>query len=111
MYIIIFINFVTGGPYEPLSGRDASRALATFSMETSKEYDDLSDLQTAEMESILEWQEQFKGTCSFNYIWRLSLLLIYCINIFIKKMYVALHYSDIIMGEMELDIRTLKSKR
>ncbi|GFG30271.1 hypothetical protein Cfor_08572, partial [Coptotermes formosanus] len=49
-----------GGPYSAFGGRDASRGLATFSVVSSKdEYDDLSDLNTMEMESVREWEMQF----------------------------------------------------
>lgn len=46
--------FIIGAPYEVFGGKDISRALAKFSLETSQEYDDLSDLKTGEMESIRE---------------------------------------------------------
>lgn len=51
-----------GGPYAAFGGRDASRCLATFSVVCSEklEYDDLSDLSAMEMESVLEWEAQFK---------------------------------------------------
>lgn len=51
-----------GGPYAAFGGRDASRGLATFSVTSSDkpEYDDLSDLSPLEMESVLEWEAQFK---------------------------------------------------
>lgn len=51
-----------GGPYAAFGGRDASRCLATFSVTTSNkdEYDDLSDLNSVEMESVREWEIQFK---------------------------------------------------
>lgn len=50
-----------GGPYSIFAGRDASRGLATFSLENSNdEYDDLSDLKPHEMDSVLEWEMQFK---------------------------------------------------
>jgi len=52
----------SGGPYSAFGGRDASRGLATFSVVSSKDdYDDLSDLNTVEMESVREWEMQFKG--------------------------------------------------
>lgn len=53
----------TGGPYSAFGGRDASRGLATFKVTSSdtEEYDDLSDLDTMEMDSVREWEMQFKG--------------------------------------------------
>ena len=51
---------VTEGPYSGFAGRDASRGLATFSVDpVSDEYDDLSDLKPGEMEQIQEWELQF----------------------------------------------------
>jgi hypothetical protein len=59
-YVSLFSN--SGGPYSAFGGRDASRGLATFSVVSSKdEYDDLSDLNTVEMESVREWEMQFTG--------------------------------------------------
>lgn len=50
-----------GGPYAAFGGRDASRGLATFSVAAPNEgYDDLSDLNTMEMDSVREWEAQFK---------------------------------------------------
>jgi len=51
-----------GGPYASFAGRDASRALGTFNVNTSDqtEYDDLSDLSAMEMDAIKEWELQFK---------------------------------------------------
>ncbi|XP_063635917.1 membrane-associated progesterone receptor component 1-like [Cydia splendana] len=50
-----------GGPYATFGGKDASRGLATFSVTSSdKEYDDLSDLNSMEMESVKEWEAQFR---------------------------------------------------
>ncbi|XP_055619394.1 membrane-associated progesterone receptor component 1-like [Toxorhynchites rutilus septentrionalis] len=50
-----------GGPYAAFGGRDASRGLATFSVSCNeKDYDDLSDLSPMEMESVREWEMQFK---------------------------------------------------
>ncbi|GLV37110.1 membrane steroid binding protein [Carabus blaptoides fortunei] len=50
-----------GGPYAAFGGRDASRGLATFSVGCVKdEYDDLSDLNSMEMDSVREWEAQFK---------------------------------------------------
>lgn len=53
-----------GGPYSVFAGRDASRALATFSVDSSQfkdTYDDLSDLRPSQMDSIKEWEMQFLG--------------------------------------------------
>ncbi|XP_013190148.1 membrane-associated progesterone receptor component 2-like [Amyelois transitella] len=50
-----------GGPYAAFGGRDASRGFATFSVTSSdKEYDDLSDLSSREIESVKEWEAQFR---------------------------------------------------
>lgn len=51
-----------GGPYSVFSGRDASRALATFSVDKSQfkdEHDDLSDLTPSQLSSVKEWEMQF----------------------------------------------------
>ncbi|XP_012218034.1 membrane-associated progesterone receptor component 1 [Linepithema humile] len=59
-----------GGPYEAFGGRDASRALARFAVEAATDkYDDLSDLNTTEMNSIKEWEEQFKER--YDYVGKL----------------------------------------
>ncbi len=59
-----------GGPYAVFAGRDASRGLATFSLEDpSDQYDDLSDLQPHEMDSVREWEMQF--TEKYDYVGRL----------------------------------------
>ncbi|KAH8356214.1 hypothetical protein KR200_008291 [Drosophila serrata] len=51
-----------GGPYATFAGKDASRNLATFSVNSNDkdEYDDLSDLTAVEMDSVREWEMQFK---------------------------------------------------
>lgn len=51
-----------GGPYAAFGGTDASRGLATFSVTSNDkdEFDDLSDLTPMEMESVREWEMQFK---------------------------------------------------
>ncbi|PAA57064.1 hypothetical protein BOX15_Mlig033842g1 [Macrostomum lignano] len=52
-----------GGPYAVFAGRDASRALATFSLDSSAlkdTFDDLSDLNPKQLESLREWELQFK---------------------------------------------------
>jgi len=51
-----------GGPYSVFSGRDASRGLATFSVDKSQfkeTYDDLSDLTSSQLSSVKEWEMQF----------------------------------------------------
>merc|ERR1712071_357070 len=48
-----------GGPYAAFAGRDASRGLASFSVAASEEYDDLSDLNAMQKESVKEWETQF----------------------------------------------------
>ena len=54
------ITNIPGGPYSGFAGRDASRGLATFSVEpVSDDYDDLSDLKPSEMEQVQEWELQF----------------------------------------------------
>lgn len=51
---------IAGGPYSAFAGRDASRGLATFSVEpVSEDYDDLSDLKPHEMDQVKEWELQF----------------------------------------------------
>jgi len=48
-----------GGPYSSFAGHDASRALAMFQTDLVKEeYDDLSDLNSHQMESVKEWELQ-----------------------------------------------------
>ena len=49
--------------YAAFGGRDASRGLATFSVTASDnlDYDYLTDLNNMEMESVREWEMQFKG--------------------------------------------------
>nr|XP_033795003.1 membrane-associated progesterone receptor component 2 isoform X2 [Geotrypetes seraphini] len=52
------------GPYGIFAGRDASRGLATFCLDKHAlrdEYDDLSDLNAVQMESVREWEMQIKG--------------------------------------------------
>nr|CAD7454183.1 unnamed protein product [Timema tahoe] len=62
--------FIAGGPYSAFGGRDASRGLATFSVVCPKEdYDDLSDLNTMEMDSVREWEMQF--TEKYEYVGKL----------------------------------------
>ena len=52
------------GPYGVFAGRDASRGLATFSLggDAIKDaHDDLTDLNSMQMESVREWEMQFTG--------------------------------------------------
>jgi len=50
-----------GGPYSSFGGHDASRALAMFQTDLVKEeYDDLSDLDSRQMESVREWAAQLE---------------------------------------------------
>jgi len=53
---------IPGGPYAVFAGKDASRGLATFDLTCANSgYDDLSDLSPMEMESVKEWEMQFRG--------------------------------------------------
>ncbi len=59
-----------GGPYGVFAGRDASRGLATFSLgedSIKDEYDDLSDLNSMQMDSVREWEMQFMGKFSQSF--------------------------------------------
>jgi len=58
------MSVISEGPYGIFAGRDASRGLATFCLEKDAlrdEYDDLSDLNAVQMESVREWEMQFMG--------------------------------------------------
>lgn len=60
------------GLYGIFAGRDASRGLATFCIDKEAlrdEYDDLSDLNAVQMESVREWEMQFKE--KYEYVGRL----------------------------------------
>ena len=62
------LNKKKGGPYSVFAGRDASRALATFSVDASQfkdTHDDLSDLKPSQLESVKEWEMQFLGKMFF----------------------------------------------
>jgi membrane-associated progesterone receptor component len=67
LILLFFFSLLLGGPYAAFGGRDASRGLATFSVTANEnnEYDDLSDLTAAEMESVKEWEMQFKGVYDY----------------------------------------------
>ncbi|KAK2581952.1 hypothetical protein KPH14_002395 [Odynerus spinipes] len=59
-----------GAPYAVFAGRDASRGLATFTLESIKdEYDDLSDLDSEQMSSVKEWELQFNE--KYDYVGKL----------------------------------------
>ncbi|GIY82258.1 membrane-associated progesterone receptor component 2 [Caerostris extrusa] len=58
-----------GGPYAAFAGRDASRGLALFSVECHEGYDDLSDLNSMQMDSVREWEIQFQER--YHYVGRL----------------------------------------
>jgi len=59
-----------GGPYAPLAGHDATRALAHFDVEAVKdEWDDVSDLTPYQMSSVNEWMEQFSER--YDYVGKL----------------------------------------
>ena len=63
-YLSNSLIIVSGGPYSVFAGRDASRALATFSVDSTQfkdTDDDLSDLKPSQMESVKEWEMQFLG--------------------------------------------------
>ncbi|KAI8042680.1 membrane-associated progesterone receptor component 1 [Drosophila gunungcola] len=51
-----------GGVYPTYAGRDISRNLIHFSVESneSEEFDDLSDLSISQMNTLREWDQQYK---------------------------------------------------
>ena len=54
-------SYGASGTFSTFAGRDASRALATFSLGTSNHrgMDDLSDLNPLQMDNLLEWEMQY----------------------------------------------------
>uniref|UniRef100_A0A2K5PNQ4 Cytochrome b5 heme-binding domain-containing protein n=1 Tax=Cebus imitator TaxID=2715852 RepID=A0A2K5PNQ4_CEBIM len=61
----------TASPYGIFAGRDASRGLATFCLDKDALRDeyDISDLNAVQMESVREWEMQFKE--KYDYVGRL----------------------------------------
>lgn len=58
------------GPYAPMAGRDATRALALFAVDKVKDdWDDYSDLDVSQMNTVQEWLEQFKE--KYEYVGKL----------------------------------------
>jgi len=58
------------GPYAPLAGRDATRALAMFTLDVVKdEWDDCSDLNSSQRKNVADWQAKIKK--KYDYVGRL----------------------------------------
>lgn len=71
---------LSAGPYGIFAGRDASRGLATFCLDKDAlrdEYDDLSDLNAVQMESVREWEMQFKGIFIWGSFGKLNCMLLH----------------------------------
>ena len=58
------MSLLLDGPYGVFAGRDASRGMATLIANESAlrdNYDDLSDLDSADLDQMKEWAETFAG--------------------------------------------------
>jgi predicted heme/steroid binding protein len=66
-------KYGVGGPYNILTGRDASRCFANFDLQLPRktEYDDLADVQPSELATMREWAADMKSEpFNFQCNWR-----------------------------------------